>query len=193
MKDRILMVKDVRVVGTIRIHDVTVKCVVGDVLSIEGDALVNPANSRLVMGGGIAGHIKRRGGGSIEREALKFAPVPVGKAIVTHAGRLPYRYIIHAPTMGEPAMRIPPENTYKAMLAALTKAFDLNVKRLVTPGLGTGVGGLSPSEAGEQMAKAILYFLELIPGSFEEIIITDVNEEVPRETCRFLRSNTRRF
>jgi len=77
----------------------------GDITKQEVDAIVNPANSMLVMGGGVAGAIKRVGGKEIEDESVKHAPVPVGEAVATGAGRLKAKYVIHAPTMERPAAR----------------------------------------------------------------------------------------
>lgn len=176
-----------RTIDTIKIGNTTIHCIQGNILDIEADAVVNPANSRLVMGGGLAGFLKRVGGEVIEREAVKHAPVPVGEAVVTTAGRLPYKYVIHAPTMEEPAMRIPAENAYKATYAALVKAFDLGIEKLIIPGMGTGVGGLDAEEAGRAMAEAIHGFLSLGASKPSTIIIMDLNPDIPRNVCRALR------
>ena len=154
-----------------------------DITKLDVDAIVNPANSMMIMGGGVAGAIKRAGGKIIEDEAVRHAPVPVGKAVVTGAGRLPAKYVIHAPTMEKPAMRINPEKAYKATRAALIKALDLSLKTIAIPGMGTGVGGLTPREAGEAMARAIKEILGL-GMRLEKIYIVDLNREVPLEVCR---------
>ncbi|OYT47781.1 hypothetical protein B6U83_04530 [Thermoplasmatales archaeon ex4484_36] len=73
----------------------------GDITAEEVDAIVNAANNHFWMGGGVAGAIKRRGGVEIEREAVSKGPVPVGEAVVTGAGRLKARYVIHAAVMGQ--------------------------------------------------------------------------------------------
>ncbi len=155
----------------------------GDITRLDVDAIVNPANSLMVMGGGVAGAIKRRGGKIIEEEAKRHAPVPVGRAVVTSAGRLPARYVIHVPTMERPAMVIPVENAYKATRAALIKALDLSLESIALPGMGTGVGGLSPREAGEAMARAIKEILDL-GTKLKKIYVVDLNEEIPLEVCR---------
>ncbi|ADI31516.1 Appr-1-p processing domain protein [Staphylothermus hellenicus DSM 12710] len=170
----------------INYRGVVVRGVRGDITELDVEAIVNPANSSMLMGGGLAGVLKRKGGEIIENEAKKFAPVPVGKAVVTIAGALRAKYIIHAPTMEKPAMRIKPENAYKATFAALTKAFDLSLNKIAIPGMGTGVGGLSPSDAGKAMAKAIKEFLDLVPSGIKEILIVDLNPEIPRMVCRSL-------
>ncbi|MCD6301789.1 MAG: macro domain-containing protein [Staphylothermus sp.] len=163
-----------------------IKCVVGDITSIEADAIVNPANSWMLMGGGVAGVLKRKGGSEIEREARKYAPVEIGKAIVTSAGRLRAKYVIHSPTMEKPAMKISSENAYKATKAALFKGIDLNVSKIAFPGMGTGIGGLSPKEAAKAMLRAIREVLDSVSECFDEIIIIDINKEVPEAFCKEL-------
>ena len=68
----------------------------GDVCDLEVDAIVNPANLTLWMSTGVAGAIKRAGGDEIEYAAIRQAPVPLGGAIVTPAGSLAARAVIHA-------------------------------------------------------------------------------------------------
>jgi O-acetyl-ADP-ribose deacetylase (regulator of RNase III) len=127
----------------------------GDITEFEGDAIVNAANSLMIMGGGVAGAIKRKGGKEIEEEARKKAPVPVGKAIATTGGKLKVRHVIHAPTMERPAMRIGRENAYLATKAALELVTEMGLKRVAFPALGAGVGGLSVKEVTEEMLRAI--------------------------------------
>ncbi len=128
----------------------------GDITEARVEAIVNAANSQLVMGGGVAGAIKRKGGREIEEEAVKKAPVPVGGAVSTGAGRLKARYVIHAPTMEYPAMRIPLENAVKATRAALQEALRLGVKSIALPAMGAGVGGLGVEEVSRAMASIML-------------------------------------
>jgi len=127
----------------------------GDITKARVDAIVNPANSLLVMGGGVAGAIKRAGGPEIEEEARRMAPVPVGRAVSTGAGRLPAKYVIHAPTMERPAMRIPLENAVKATRAALEEAKRLGVESIAFPAMGAGVGGLSVRDVAREMARVV--------------------------------------
>lgn len=135
-----------------------VRVVKGDITEQHVDAIVNPANSLMLMGGGVAGAIKRKGGEVIEREARKHAPVPVGKAVATTAGKLPAKYVIHAPTMEEPGMRTTFDKVVKAIIAALRVARDLGVKKLAFPGMGTGVGGLTPEEGARAFVEAFRRF-----------------------------------
>jgi O-acetyl-ADP-ribose deacetylase (regulator of RNase III) len=140
--------------------DTKISVVTGDITKLEVDAIVNPANSRLIMGGGVAGAILRVGGDKIQNEALEKAPVPIGKAAATTAGKLKAKYVIHAPTMVRPAMLTNKENVKLATEAALECARQIGVKSLAFPGLGTGVGGLNSEEAAEVIVKEIRRHIE---------------------------------
>ncbi|MGB3093303.1 MAG: macro domain-containing protein, partial [Candidatus Zixiibacteriota bacterium] len=80
---------------------IEIKLVQGDITEQEIDAVVNAANNHLWMGVGVAGAIKRKGGIEIEREAMSKGPIPVGEAVVTKAGSLKAKYVIHAAVMGQ--------------------------------------------------------------------------------------------
>ena len=132
----------------------------GDITKWVGDVIVNPANSLMIMGGGVAGAIRRVGGEEIEEEAMKHAPIPVGKAIATKAGKLKVKYVIHAPTMERPAMRTDAEKVRLATVAALRCADELSVESIAFPGMGTGVGGVPPEEAAKVMMEAVKEHIE---------------------------------
>jgi len=133
----------------------------GDITRVRGfEAVVNPANSQLLMGGGVAGAIRRAGGQSIEDEARKHAPIPVGEAVLTSAGRLKADYVIHAPTMELPAMRTTPLKVREATKAALRLAEASGIGSVLFPGMGTGVGGVEPELAAEVMVEEIIKFLK---------------------------------
>jgi len=152
-------------------------CVVqGDITQQTVDAIVNPANSRMIMGGGVAGAIKRSGGKEIEDEALKHAPVPVGTAVATTAGKLRARYVIHAPTMPKPAMRIYKENVESAMKASLEQAETLKVKSIAFPALGTGVGGIPLRTAAEIMIQQLKNHLKET-SNLKEVIFVGFSQE----------------
>lgn len=137
-------------------NGVSLEVLQGDITEFSGDAIVNPANTLLIMGGGVAGAIKRKGGDTIEFEARKYAPVPIGDAVVTTAGRLKCRFIIHSPTVQYPGSPSTSEQVYKATRAALIKAKEIGVKSIALPLMGAGVGGLRPEESLESMLAAIV-------------------------------------
>jgi O-acetyl-ADP-ribose deacetylase (regulator of RNase III) len=145
-----------------------------DITQLSCDAIVNPANSFGYMGGGVAGVIKRIGGNEIEREAVSKAPIRVGSAIATTAGTLPCKYVIHAPTMKQPAMRINVNNVKQATRAALKLGVELNLKTIAIPGMGTGVGRVPVEDA----AEAIVTIAKEFKNKFEKIILIDRNDEM---------------
>ncbi|MGC8817150.1 MAG: macro domain-containing protein [Candidatus Hadarchaeum sp.] len=157
--------------------EVTIEILEGDITKQKADAICNPANSLLLMGGGAAGAIKRAGGVEIEKEALKYAPVPVGQAVATGAGKLNSKWVIHAPTMERPAMSTTAEKVYLATKAALVCAERVGAKELVLPGMGTGVGGVSPEDAAEAMMRAIAEF-KREAKSLKKIILCDIDREM---------------
>ena len=130
----------------------------GSILELDCDALVNPANSYGLMGGGLARAIKRSGGKIIEEEAAAKAPIEVGSGVATTAGLLKFKAIIHAPTMKQPAELATKLNGALATRAALRLADSLNFSSLAFPGMGTGVGKLAVEEAAEAMLSEILSF-----------------------------------
>jgi len=137
----------------------------GDIRDLDAEALVNPANSYGFMGGGVALSIKRNGGANIETEAISKAPIPIGDAIITSAGNLKAKYIVHAPTMEEPAQPTNLESIAKATSAALKKASDLDISSIAFPGMGTGVGKVPRNDAALIMLKAIKKFINSEKGS----------------------------
>ncbi|MDJ0274307.1 MAG: macro domain-containing protein [Nitrososphaerota archaeon] len=150
----------------------------GDITVETSDAIVVPANSLMVMGGGVAGAVKRAGGSSIEQEARSKAPVEVGRAVVTSAGRLRCRYVIHSPTMERPSGETSPEKVYRATLAALRAAASVGARSVSFPGMGTGVGGLDPVVAGRMMARAVLDFAEERTSGPEVVNFVALNEDL---------------
>ncbi|MDR7434645.1 MAG: macro domain-containing protein [Armatimonadota bacterium] len=149
-----------------------------DLTTLEVDAIVNAANTRLLMGGGVAGAIKRRGGAEIEREAVALGPIPVGEAVVTGAGKLPAKYVIHAATM---AMDFQTD-AGKIRLAtrnSLLRAEERQLRSVAFPALGTGVGGFPLQEAARVMLEEIRDHLR--KGSrLETIIIAVLSDEAYR-------------
>lgn len=154
-----------------------VTCRQGSLLNVEAQAIVNAANSHGLMGGGVAGIIRRVAGSQVEDEAREQAPIPVGDAVLTSGGRTRFAGIIHAPTMPEPAMRIPVENVKLATRAALRLADEQGFVSLAIPGMGTGVGRVAPGEAAQGMVEEIRQFQ---PRSLQSVILVDIDPVMVR-------------
>jgi len=147
----------------------------GDITREETDAIVNAANSSLWMGGGVAGAIKRVGGREIEEEAVKKGPIPVGEAVVTRAGRLSCKYVIHAAVMG-PDLVTDEEKIQAATKNSLLRAEELGLKSIAFPALGTGVGRFPYGKAAEAMVQEVREHLKR-GSSLEEVVFVLYGEE----------------
>ena len=137
-----------------RIDGLTILVETGDLARVATDAVVNAANDHLWMGSGVAGALRRAGGESIETEAMALGPIPVGEAVVTGAGALPARRVIHAAAMGQDLLtdaRLVREATRNA----LRRADEADLADVAFPALGTGVGGLGFSECARAMVEAV--------------------------------------
>ena len=135
-----------------------IEIVQGDITDERTDVIVNAANNHLWMGSGVAGAIKRKGGVIIEQEAVAQGPVNVGDAVLTSAGKLAARNIIHAAVMGQD-LHTDADKIARAMRAALELAKKKNFGSISFPALGTGVGGFSVFHCAKVMITTGVDFL----------------------------------
>ena len=152
-----------------KIKGTEIKVVMGDITELPVDAIVNAANNKLLMGGGVAGAIKKKGGKIIEDEALKQGPIEIGEAIATGAGELAAKYVIHAATMGmdfdtdEVKIRNSCRN-------ALRVAEELKIKSIAFPALGCGTGRFAFLASAKIMAQEVLKHLREKNTTLEKIV-----------------------
>jgi O-acetyl-ADP-ribose deacetylase len=130
-----------------------------DITTLEVEAIANAANTRLAHGGGVAGAISRAGGPDIQRQSDRRAPIGLGEAVETTAGKMPARWVIHAATMelGGPTSA---DIIRRATAATLWKAEELGVRSLALVAFGTGVGGFPLEEAAEIEADEVRRHLD---------------------------------
>jgi O-acetyl-ADP-ribose deacetylase (regulator of RNase III) len=107
------------------------------------DAIVNPANSALQLGGGVAGAIQRTGGPAIQLACDRIGHCPVGGAVVTEGGRLPARYVIHAvgPVWGQHSPEASDRLLASACRESLALAAELKLTSIALPSISTGIFG----------------------------------------------------
>ena len=159
-----------------RIKDCEVRVVLGDITELRVDAIVNAANNKLLMGGGVAGAIKRKGGRVIEEEALKKGPIGIGEAVATSAGELAAKYVIHAATMG---MDFKTDETKirNSCGSALKAAEGLRISSIAFPALGSGTGGFPLLASAKIMAQEVLRHLRQKDSSLREVIFCLYDKE----------------
>jgi len=124
----------------------------GDITVQEVDAIVNAANSDLVLGAGVAGAIARRGGPSIQAECDAHGPVPVGGAAVTGAGDLPARFVIHAASM-PPGGRASEQSVRASLRASLALAAEMGCRGVAVPAIGAGIAGFPLQRSAELLLE----------------------------------------
>lgn len=147
----------------------------GDITKVQADAIVIPSNSFGWMGGTSAGSIKNAGGRIIEDQAINKEPLEVGKAIITTAGKLPFKGVIHVPTMDSPAEKAMAYNVEMAVRGALLLADDKGFKNIAMPGMGTGIGDFPKDKAAKIMIAEIK---KLNPINLEKVILVDLDEKL---------------
>ena len=133
--------------------DFTEKIIIrkGDITELNVDAIVNPANTELFLGSGVAGAIRQKGGESIQYECNEIGQIGLGKVAITKPGRLQAKYIFHAAVM-HLGTSVDSYNIKKSTENCFKRAEELKLKSIAFPALGTGIGGFPL----EECAKIIL-------------------------------------
>ncbi len=143
----------------VNVGNSTLELVEGDVTEMQTEAIVNAANARLVLGGGVAGAIRRKGGPQIQEECNKIGGTFVGGAVKTTGGNLKAKYVIHAvgPRMGEANAG---EKLKNATLNSLKLADEETIKSISLPAISTGVFGFPIQRCAEIMLQTVVDYLK---------------------------------
>jgi O-acetyl-ADP-ribose deacetylase (regulator of RNase III) len=154
----------------------------GDITTIEVDAIVNAANSRLAGGGGVDGAIHRAGGPVIAEQCRAWVSahgrLPTGEAMSTDAGDLPARLVIHTvgPIWGEHE----PEEARTLLASCYTNSLDLarerNCAKVAFPNISTGVYGFPKRDAAEVAVAAVEQWAD-DDDAIEEVIFVCFDDE----------------
>ena len=139
----------------------------GDLTEAQVDAIVNAANNDLMLGGGVAGAIRVKGGPSIQAECDDLAPIALGEAAITGGGNLKARYVIHAASM-----RLG-ESTHEANLRAATRnalkrAAEKSLRTIAFPAIGSGIAGFPIERCAQVMLEEVRLHLQG-PTSLERV------------------------
>ena len=124
----------------IEVNNSKIRLVQGDITKLGTDAIVNAANSQLILGGGVAGAIRSKGGPTVQEECNRIGETFVGGAVITTGGNLKAKRVIHAvgPRMGEGNED---EKLKNATLNSLRLMDDNNLKSIAFPAISTGIFG----------------------------------------------------
>ena len=142
----------------VKVKNSIIELTKGDITDLEVDAIVNAANSQLKLGGGVAGAIRRKGGPKIQEECDRIGYCPVGGAVITSAGNLKAKYVVHAvgPRYGEGDE----DNKLKnATFNSLKIADQYKVKTIAFPAISTGIFGFPKERAAKVILSELIKFL----------------------------------
>lgn len=159
-----------------KIENKTLRLVQGDLTERDVDAIVNAANSHLQHGGGVAGAIVRKGGQIIQDESDKIGFTPVGTAVITSAGKLPAKFVIHTvgPRMGEGDE----DNKLKsAVMSTLQLATSKGLKSVSMPAISSGIFGFPKDRCAKILVNESANFLKTRKTSLDivEFCVYDDN------------------
>jgi O-acetyl-ADP-ribose deacetylase len=148
-----------KLVSEKKIEGRTLRLIQGDLTERDTDAIVNAANSYLQHGGGVAGAIVKKGGQIIQQESDRIGFTPVGTAVITTAGKLPAKFVIHAvgPRMGEGDE----DNKLKnAVLSSLGLASKKGLKSISIPAISSGIFGFPKDRCANILVGESAKFLK---------------------------------
>jgi O-acetyl-ADP-ribose deacetylase (regulator of RNase III) len=130
-----------------------------DITEMETDAIVNAANAQLILGAGVAGAIKAKGGPKIQEECDAIGGTYVGGAVITTGGNLKAKHVIHAvgPRMGEGDEE---EKLKNATLNSLKVADENSLTSITFPAISTGIFGFPKERCAEIMLGAVIDYLK---------------------------------
>lgn len=131
----------------------------GDLTEKNTDAIVNAANNDLILGGGVAGAIRRKGGEEIQRECNEIGSIPVGYAAITTGGKLKARFVIHAASM-QLGGKTTADSLRKSTAHCLKIAHERGLKSIAFPAVGTGIAGFPLKECAEIMLRETAQHLQ---------------------------------
>lgn len=171
-----------------------IKLIQGDITSIAVDAIVNAANTSLLGGGGVDGAIHRKGGAEILHDCRAIrnrqGGCRVGQAVITRAGNLPARYVIH--TVGprwNGGNRNEPKLLLTCYLSSLKLAEERQLKSIAFPNISTGIYGF-PKKLAAQLLVPLFKEYAKRPSSLEKIILVAYDKENYQEYYQLLEHPT---
>jgi O-acetyl-ADP-ribose deacetylase (regulator of RNase III) len=158
-----------KIISEKTINGKTLKLVQGDITERDVDAIVNAANAHLQHGGGVAGAIVREGGKIIQEESNRIGYTPVGTAVITGAGKLPAKFVIHAvgPRMGEGDEN---NKLKSAVLNSLRLASEKGLKSISMPAISSGIFGFPKDRCAEILVREALNYIKANPESSLKLI-----------------------
>jgi O-acetyl-ADP-ribose deacetylase (regulator of RNase III) len=148
----------------------------GDITEMDTDAIVNAANKDLVLGAGVAGAIRTKGGATIQEECNRIGGAPVGGVAITTGGDLRARHVIHAvgPRMGEGDED---RKLADATRNSLKLANEKGLASITFPAISTGIFGFPKNRCARIMLTTVAETLKQEDTSLTEVVFCLWGEE----------------
>lgn len=160
---------------SIQMNGTRLELLEGDITELDVEALVNAANEKLELGSGVAGAIREKGGPSVQKECNRIGGTPVGTAVITGAGELNAKHVIHAvgPRMGEGDED---RKLSSAVRSALALADRHRLRSIALPAISTGVFGFPVDRCARITLTEIHRYLQ--GGTkLERVVVCLYNDE----------------
>jgi O-acetyl-ADP-ribose deacetylase (regulator of RNase III) len=163
----------------------------GDITAQATDAIVNAANSSLMGGGGVDGAIHRAGGPVIMEQCKQIVAnqgrLPPGKAVITTAGRLKAKWVIHAVgPVWQGGQQLEANTLASAYRVSLKLAAHHKLAGISFPSISTGAYGYPLSEAARVALKAVTAFLKDNPTTIREVVFVLFDSHTYEVYCQAL-------
>jgi O-acetyl-ADP-ribose deacetylase (regulator of RNase III) len=133
----------------------TVEVLQGDLTEQDVDAIVNAANNDLILGGGVAGAIARRGGPTIQAECRAIGTIEVGDAAITGGGQLRARFVVHAASM-----RLGGHTSTESLRSSTRRSLEIASERglqsIAFPAVGTGIAHFPLEDCARIMLEEVV-------------------------------------
>jgi len=143
------------------VNNHTLELVEGDITEMETDAIVNAANAQLILGGGVAGAIRRKGGPAIQHECAKIGGTYIGGAVITTGGNLKAKHVIHA--VGPVYRRAGSEKAAQLLVSAYRRSLEVaaenSVRSVAFPSISTGAYGYPMEKAAPLALQTVMDYL----------------------------------
>jgi O-acetyl-ADP-ribose deacetylase (regulator of RNase III) len=158
-----------------------IEIILGDITEVAADIIVNAANTSLLGGGGVDGAIHRKGGPAILEECIRIRETsggcPVGEAVITGAGNLSARYVVH--TVG-PVWKGGNQNEDQLLASCYLKSMKLAVKHgaksIAFPGISTGVYRFPERRATQIVQQVMSHVTSAWESKPEKVLLVCFNE-----------------
>ena len=175
--------------------DNRIQLIKGDITKLEIEAIVNAANSSLRGGGGVDGAIHNAAGSKLHEQCMRLiqknGQLPVGEAVITEAGNMPSRFVIH--TVG-PTWHGGDHNESallaKAYRSSLELAIEFGLKEIAFPTISTGIFGFPKEKAVEIVFDTVCNFLQdnLLIKKVVFVCFDDENHKLYEEQLKKLQN-----